>query len=38
MPRIIHLELPVDDAKRAATFYEDVFGWRVQSWENDEGK
>lgn len=37
MPRIVHFELPVEDAKRAAKFYEGVFGWDVQGWEGDEG-
>ena len=37
MPRIIHFELPVEDAKRASKFYGDVFGWDVQGWEGDEG-
>jgi hypothetical protein len=37
MPRIVHFELPVDDAKRASAFYESVFGWSVEDWESDEG-
>jgi predicted enzyme related to lactoylglutathione lyase len=37
MPRIVHFELPVSDAQRAAGFYEDVFGWKVQSWEGGDG-
>jgi predicted enzyme related to lactoylglutathione lyase len=37
MPRVIHFELPVDDVKRAKTFYEDVFGWKIDGWDNDEG-
>ena len=37
MPRIIHFELPVENAERAAKFYEGVFGWDVQGWEEDEG-
>lgn len=37
MPRVIHFELPVDDAKRAAAFYESVFGWNTQEGEDDEG-
>ena len=32
MPRIIHFELPVEDAKRASKFYGDVFAWDVQGW------
>ena len=37
MPRIVHFELPVSDARRAADFYERVFGWKVESWEGGEG-
>jgi predicted enzyme related to lactoylglutathione lyase len=37
MPRIVHFELPVTDAQRAAAFYEDVFGWKVASWEGGDG-
>jgi uncharacterized protein len=36
MPRVVHFELPVADVKRAATFYESVFGWSAESW-GDEG-
>jgi len=32
MPRPIHFELPADDPDRAARFYADVFGWRVDKW------
>jgi uncharacterized protein len=34
--RIIHFELPVDDAARAGTFYREVFGWEVQNPDDDE--
>ncbi len=33
MPRVVHFELAVDDAERAATFYRNVFGWKVDKWE-----
>jgi uncharacterized protein len=32
MARIVHFELPYDDAGRARKFYEEVFGWVVQGW------
>ena len=32
MPRVIHFEIPVDDADRAVAFYERAFGWRIQKW------
>jgi len=33
MARVIHFELPADDFQRAAKFYEDVFGWKIEKWE-----
>ena len=27
MPKVVHFELPFDDADRANKFYADVFGW-----------
>jgi len=32
MARIVHFELPYDDAERARKFYEDVFDWQIQGW------
>ena len=29
--RVVHFEVPYDDAERARGFYADVFGWHVQS-------
>lgn len=37
MPRIVHFELPVEDAQRAGRFYADVFGWRSETYEGGEG-
>ena len=28
--RVVHFEVPYDDADRARSFYSDVFGWKVQ--------
>ncbi len=28
--RVVHFEVPYDDAERARSFYGDVFGWRIQ--------
>jgi predicted enzyme related to lactoylglutathione lyase len=28
--RVVHFELPYDDAERAQSFYADVFGWNIQ--------
>jgi len=27
--RVVHFEVPFDDAERAASFYRDVFGWNI---------
>lgn len=28
--RVVHFEVPFDDADRARSFYRDVFGWQIQ--------
>ena len=28
--RVVHFEVPYDDAERAQSFYSDVFGWGIQ--------
>lgn len=33
MPRIVHFDITADDPKRAAKFYTEVFGWRIEKWE-----
>lgn len=33
MPKVVHFEIPVDDAERARDFYTNVFGWTIQGWE-----
>ena len=33
MNRIVHFELPVDDAERAAAFYRKALGWQVHKWQ-----
>jgi uncharacterized protein len=30
MNPVVHFEMPYDDRKRMATFYESAFGWRMQ--------
>ncbi len=30
MPRVVHFEIPADDAKRAVEFYKSVFGWEMK--------
>ncbi len=36
MPKIVHFELPFDDAERANKFYADVFGWKSSKWDGPE--
>ena len=36
MPKIVHFELPFDDADRANKFYADVFGWQSEKWDGPE--
>jgi uncharacterized protein len=33
LSRVIWFEIPADDPGRAAKFYENVFGWKVEKWE-----
>lgn len=33
MPRVIHFEMVADNPERAAKFYTDTFGWKVEKWE-----
>jgi predicted enzyme related to lactoylglutathione lyase len=34
---IVHFEIPADDPERAAKFYRDLFGWKINRWENPGG-
>ena len=34
--RIVHFELPYDDAERARAFYGGIFGWDIQSYPGME--
>ena len=29
MAKVVHFEIPVDDARRASAFYRDFLGWEV---------
>ena len=31
MDKVVHFEIPVEDMKRAEKFYNDVFGWKMNS-------
>ena len=37
MPRVVHFEIAADDPNRAAEFYEKVFGWEIEEWEESKG-
>ena len=32
MSKIVHFEIPVDDAARASAFYREAFGWEISSF------
>ena len=32
MPRVVHFEIHAENPKRAAKFYTDSFGWKIQKW------
>jgi predicted enzyme related to lactoylglutathione lyase len=34
MPRPVHFEIFADDPARAAKFYTDVFGWKIEKWDS----
>ena len=31
--RLVHFEVPAEDAQRAVGFYRQLFGWEFQSWD-----
>jgi uncharacterized protein len=33
MNRVIHFEIHAADPERAAKFYRDVFGWKIEEWK-----
>lgn len=33
MPRVVHFEFFADDPVRAVSFYQTVFGWEAQKWD-----
>ncbi len=36
MPKVVHFELPFDDAARANKFYADIFGWESSKFDGQE--
>jgi predicted enzyme related to lactoylglutathione lyase len=37
MDKVVHFEIPADDAARAKEFYGSIFGWDLQDYEMGEG-
>jgi uncharacterized protein len=35
MAKVVHFEIPVDDAERASTFYRDALGWQIQGFGDE---
>jgi predicted enzyme related to lactoylglutathione lyase len=33
MPRVIHFDIPAEDAGRAKAFYEKALGWTITKWD-----
>ena len=36
MPRVIHFEMQADQPERAADFFKNVFGWKIEKWNGPE--
>ncbi|HEX5520032.1 MAG TPA: VOC family protein [Candidatus Nitrosocosmicus sp.] len=36
MPTVEYFQIPADDISRAKEFYNKVFGWEMQKWNNSE--
>ncbi len=37
MDSVVHFEMPYDDAKRMAKFYQSAFGWKTQDLGDEMG-
>ena len=36
MPRVVHFELTSDDPEKSATFFQNVFDWKITKWEGPQ--
>lgn len=36
MNRVVHFEIHVADPERAAKFYQEIFGWKIEEWKFPE--
>jgi predicted enzyme related to lactoylglutathione lyase len=34
MTTIVHFEIPADDIDRARKFYSELFGWKIEKWDD----
>ncbi len=38
MPRVVHFDLPAEDPEKLKGFYEQVFGWKFEKWDDPSGQ
>jgi predicted enzyme related to lactoylglutathione lyase len=38
MPRVVHFDLPAEDPLKLKGFYEKVFGWKFEKWDDPSGR
>lgn len=38
MPRVVHFDLPAEDPEKLKEFYENIFGWKFEKWNDPSGK
>lgn len=36
MSKVVHFEIPADEPERAIKFYENVFNWKIEKWDQME--
>lgn len=36
MAKVVHFEIPVDDAERASTFYREALGWEIAGYGDEQ--
>jgi predicted enzyme related to lactoylglutathione lyase len=36
MSRVVHFEIHADDPERAVSFYQNVFGWKINKWDGPQ--
>lgn len=38
MNKVVHFEIPAKDFSRAQKFYQDLFGWKIETWPGTKTK